>query len=66
MIYKCTNILNDNTYIYKHINYSTMKDNRDFNNTYVLLYHFILDFVGINIYLTHVKRMIQLCSIPKH
>lgn len=32
-----------------------MKGNRDFNNTYVLLYHFILNFVGINIYLTYVK-----------
>lgn len=42
-----------------------MKDNRDFNNTYVLLCHFILDFVGINIYLTYVKRIIQLCSVPK-
>lgn len=42
-----------------------MKDNRDFNNTYVLLYHFILDFVEINIYLTHVKRIMQLCFIPK-
>lgn len=32
-----------------------MKDTRDFNNTYVLLCHFISDFVGINIYLTYVK-----------